>query len=491
MPSEDVQFWITITVLAVDAAFRLLIAFRVVMRRCPISVSLAWLLVLFFVPFGSWALYLLIGEPRLGDRRAAMYERATRRIEEQAVLHWTRTGVTWAQEDYAYAPLVRLATAASGIPALRDNEIELLGTGGPVLQRLIEDIEAAKHHVHLLYYIWQTGAKAEDVAQALIRAAERGVECRVLVDAVGSRAFLKSATRKAMDAAGVNVVEALPVNPFRMLLARADLRNHRKLAVIDAGIAYCGSQNLSDETFKFRRRKKTGPWIDATVRLRGPAVHALQTVFVRDWLMERERDLRPIEKYFPTVEMMAASEHGSPVHVVPSGPGSQVEAIHQAMLGMLMVAREEIILTTPYFVPADATKAALINAALRGVEVTLILPDVLDGHLVAAASRAHYEELLLAGVHIVHHEEGLLHAKTATIDRAVGMLGSANFDVRSFWLNFEATLFVYDKAFASKLRLMQRHYASEGTPVTLNAWKRRRLLLRLKDNLARLLSPLL
>ncbi len=491
MPSEDWQFWISLAILAADVAFRLLIAFRVVLRRCPVSVSLSWLLVLFFVPFFSGALYLLIGEPRLGNRRAAMYERATRRIEEQAVLHWTRVGVTWAQEDYGYASLVRLATASSGIPALRDNEIELLGTGSPVLLRLIADIDDAKSHVHLLYYIWQSGGTAEGVAQALIRAAQRGIECRVLVDAVGSRGFLNSKTRVAMEKAGVKVVPALPVNPFRMLLARADLRNHRKLAVIDAAIAYCGSQNLTDETFKFRRRKKTGPWIDATVRLRGPAVHALQTVFVRDWLMERERDLRPIEKYFPAVEVMAAKEHGSPVHVVPSGPGSQAETIHQAMLGMLLVAKEEIILTTPYFVPGEATKAALINAALRGVDVTLILPDVLDGHLVAAASRAHYEDLLVAGVQIVHHEEGLLHAKTATIDRSVAMLGSANFDVRSFWLNFEATLFVYDKAFASKLRLMQRHYASEGTSVTLNAWRRRPLYVRLRDNLAQLLSPLL
>ncbi|GJQ28577.1 MAG: cardiolipin synthase A [Phycisphaerae bacterium] len=491
MPMDDWKFWASTALVALDVAFRLVVAFRVIVRRCPVSVTLSWLLVLLFLPFVSGVLYLLVGEPRLGSRRAAAYERATRRIEEQAVLHWTRAGLTWTAEEYPYTALSRLATATSGMPALRGNDVELLGTGAVVLRRLVQDIDAAIHHVHLLYYIWQPGGTAEEVAEALIRAAGRGVECRVLVDAVGSKKFLRSETRRRMTEAGVRVVEALPVSPWRMLLARADLRNHRKIAVIDASVAYCGSQNLTDESFKFRRRKKTGPWIDATVRLRGPAVQALQTVFVRDWLMERDRDLRPIEAYFPPPSATEISTSGSPVHVVPSGPGPQAEAIHQAMLGMLLAAREEIILTTPYFVPDEATKAVLINAALRGVEVTLVLPDVLDAHLVAAASRAHYEDLLMAGIRIVHHEEGLLHAKTATIDRSVAMLGSANFDVRSFWLNFEATLFVYDEVFASQLRFMQQHYANEGSPVTLAAWKRRRLGAKVRDNLAQLLSPLL
>jgi cardiolipin synthase len=489
MHQEMWDGWVVATVLGTDAALRIVIAFRVILRRLSVPPTLAWLLLLLFVPVASWLIYLLVGEPRLGSRRAARYELATRRIEEDAVLRWARAGWTYASDEEPYSSLARLGTSVSGIPPLIGNVVELLGTGTPVLKRLIEDIDQAVDHVHMLYYIWQPTGTTEAVADALIRAAKRGVQCRVLVDAVGSRRFLLSSMRKAMEEAGVCVAEALPVNPFRMLLARVDLRNHRKISVIDGGIAYCGSQNLTDETFRFRRRKRTGPWIDATVRIRGPASQALQAVFMRDWVMECEDDLRNPERYMNGRASPLAQ--GCPVHVLPSGPGPQAEAMRQLTLAMLFAAREEIIITTAYFVPDEATQAALINAAMRGVDVTLVLPDVLDARVVAAASRAHYEDLLVAGVRIVHHEEGLLHAKTATVDRRIAMLGSANLDMRSFWLNFEATLFVYDSAFASTLRFMQRHYMNEGRPISLRAWRRRPIVRRLVDNTAQLLSPLL
>jgi len=481
----------TISLLALGADLLIRIGFgvRVILRRCPVPVSLSWLLLLLFLPVASWVVYLLVGEPRLGLRRANAYTTLTRRIDEEAVVYWRKHNLTWIPGNHPHAPLAHLGTSVSGMPPLRGNQIELLGTGGPVLDRIIDDINGAARHCHLLFYIWQPTGKGVEVGEALIRAVARGVTCRVLVDAVGARSLLSSELCRRMRASGVHVVAALPVNPVRMLLARIDLRNHRKLVVIDGAIAYCGSQNLTDETFKFRRKRKTGPWIDATVRLRGPAVDALQTVFLRDWLVDADEKIEHPHEFF--VEAASPVPGGSVVHVLPSGPGPQADTIHQAMLAMLHSAREEIIVTTPYFVPDEATKTALINAALRGVEVTLVLPDVLDARLVAAAARAHYEDLLVAGVRIVEHQEGLLHAKTATIDRAVAMVGSANFDVRSFLLNFECTLFVYDQDFAGHLRFMQRHYISESHLVDLKAWRRRPVAQQFLDNCAQLLSPML
>ncbi|CAG1009768.1 cardiolipin synthase A/B [Phycisphaerales bacterium] len=490
MPLDGMTISITGALFIVDAMVRVALIVRVILRRAPASVALTWLVVLFLLPFLSLFLYALVGEPRLGFRRAERYQRGTRRIEEEAVLFWAKSGLVWEPDASPYAALARLGTAACGLPPLKGNQVEILGTGAPVLRRIIEDIDNAKDHCHLLYYIWQPTGTGQQVADALIRAAQRGVACRVLVDAVGAQGFVRSPECARMRAGGVRLEEALPVNPLRMLLARVDLRNHRKIAVIDSEVAYCGSQNMTDETFRWRRRhRKTGPWIDATVRIKGPAVQALQSVFLRDWLVDSEEELADEKRYFANSNAPLAD--GCPVHVLPSGPGPQAEAMHQVMLGMLFAAKREIILTTPYFIPDEATKSALTNAALRGVEVTLVLPDVLDARLVAAAARSHYEDLLDAGVKIVHHMEGLLHAKTITIDGHVGMVTTANFDVRSFWLNFESSVMVYDEAFVKQLRFMQRHYMNEGEAVTLGEWKRRPLYRRFADNCAKLLSPLL
>lgn len=487
----EIATWLGVAFIAADWLLRIALAARVIMRDSTVAVTLSWLLLLVLVPipFVPSAIYLLVGEPRLGLRRAERHARLSSRIENEAVVHWRKQCLDWTSDDPGYRPLSRLATSMAGMPALRGNDVELLGTGGPVLDRLIADIDGAKHHCHLLFYIWMPANKGLGVCEALIRAAERGVQCRVLVDAVGSKQFFRHEVVPRMRRAGVQVVEALPVNPFRMLLARIDLRNHRKVAVIDGLAAYCGSQNLTDETFRLKRRAKVGPWIDSTVRVRGPAVQALQTVFLRDWAMEAGEELPDLAPFFPRESEELVGQ--CVVHVLATGPGGQPDAIHSAMLAMLFGAQHEIIMTTPYFVPDEATKAALINAAWRGVDVTLVLPDVLDAKLVAAAARSHFGDLMGAGVRIVLHPHGLLHAKTATIDRRLAMVGSANFDMRSFWLNFECTLFVYDEGFAKQLRFMQKHFEAEGRQLSPARWNRRPFRHRFFDQCAQLFSPLL
>lgn len=482
---------LSLGVLVFDYLLRLAIALRVIIRRCPGSDTWAWLLLLLFMPTLSWVLYILIGENKLGVRRLARYEELTRRIEEDAVLHWQRQGVVHRAGEGSYEPLAHLATFVGGIPPLTGNQVDLLGTGGPVLDEIIKTIEGAKHHCHLLFYIWMPRGKGANVGEALIRAVKRGVVCRVLVDAVGAKEFLDSDLCIAMREGGVKVVVSLPVSPLRMLISRIDLRNHRKIVVVDGDVAFTGSQNMTDETFEVRKgpsKVRAGAWIDSTIRLRGPAVQALQCVFLRDWMLDSAESIDDFAPFFPVPIPLAGS---SVVHVVPSGPGPRPDAIHQALLSMFFEAREELILTTPYFVPDEATKAAIQNAALRGVQVTLIVPDKLDALVVAAASRAHYQDLLDSGVKILEHTSGLLHAKTASIDRRLAMVGSANLDMRSFWLNFETTLFIHDEDFAGQLRFMQQHYADQSTEISPEDWRRRPLWKRLLDHLAQLLNPLL
>jgi cardiolipin synthase len=482
------EHWLVASLLAVDLAVRLAIGVRVILRRMHVPAALAWLVVLVFLPVASPFLYLLIGENRLGARRARVLDALGRDRFRTTVDLWQSAAVSPDEQDAWAGPIARLCTSSSGFPAMPSNALELMDDASEVLTRLARDIDAAVDHCHLLYYIWQPGGGGAMVGEALMRAAARGVACRVLVDAVGSKAFLRSELRGRMAGAGVRIVEALPVNPLRMLFARIDLRNHRKIAVIDGLTAYCGSQNLTDESFCATRNRRVGLWLDTTIRVTGHAVHPLQAIFLQDWVADSEEALPDLGRFFPPPKPGAGA---SIAHVVPSGPGPQPGTIHQALLAMLHGAREEILMTTPYFVPDEPMKAALVNAALRGVSVTLVLPDLLDARIVAAASRSHYEDLLEVGVVIMHHDAGLLHAKTATVDRRLALVTSANLDMRSFWLNFEVSVFVYDSDFAGMLRFLQTKYVGQSHRVHLDDWRRRPLWRRFSDNVAQLFGPLM
>lgn len=479
--------WLGLLPFGIDIVVRIATGIRVIYRRDKITSSLSWLILLVFVPFFSWIIYFLIGEPRLGRRRLASFEHLCREQRATTLDLWLSRARVEKHPDPNLGHVARLCEAVSDYPVIGGNSLLLMDSAPNVLDSLIADIDAAAHHCHLLYYIWMPAGGGLRVAKALTRAASRGVTCRVLVDAVGSRAFLASQAAAEMRRAGVRLVPALPVRAYRALLERVDLRNHRKLAVIDGRTAYCGSQNITDETYRSRRRRKTGPWIDATVRIEGPAVAAIQSVFLRDWAFDSGETVTDLDAYFPNPHTPGESA----IHVVPSGPGPQPDAIHQAVISLLYAAREEIIMTTPYFVPDEALLGALVSASLRGVDVTLVLPDVLDAPIVAAAGRSFYDDLLTAGVKILHHTDGLLHAKTATIDRRLGVITSANLDIRSFWLNFELSLFIYDSDFASTLRFLQMKYITESEPITLTSWVARPAWRRFTDNAAQLLAPLL
>ncbi|MBW2122910.1 MAG: PLDc N-terminal domain-containing protein, partial [Deltaproteobacteria bacterium] len=265
-----------IAVFAVPAHAVVVIALsvRVVMMRRPVGVSLAWLILIFVLPFAGAGLYLLIGERRMGRRRA---ERAAALREEYE--GWLRglsrnTRVDWSDVGPRGAPVNRLAEATLGIPAMAGNRLELIDGAEPILGSIVEDIGRARHTCHMEFYIWNEGGMADEVSRALIRAAQRGVTCRVLIDSVGSAAFLRSEGAKRLLENGVELVAALPVGLVRMVFVRLDLRIHRKIVVIDGEIAYTGSLNLVDPRF-FKREAGVGPWVDAMVRVEGPAVQAL------------------------------------------------------------------------------------------------------------------------------------------------------------------------------------------------------------------------
>ncbi|HYE02478.1 MAG TPA: cardiolipin synthase [Phycisphaerales bacterium] len=483
--------WYSSTILYADWGLRLVFAARVLLRRAPVPVpvALAWLVVLLSLPFAGWIAYLMFGEPRLGLWRAKRFGRLAEEMDQRAARLWAHRSEEGDAANPVNAQIAALGTAVGGLPPLRGNKLRLLADSEQMLDALIADIDSAREHVHILVYIWQASGGGVLVGEALIRAVARGVECRVLVDAVGSKKFLRSQLRKRMVAAGVEVNAALPVSALRAVFSRLDLRNHRKIAVIDGRVAFSGSQNISDRTFRSKRRAGLGSWIDATLRIEGPAAQALAVVFLIDWQLDSGQDMRQVVRYLP--ELGRPKDDACIVQVVPSGPGTMPQAIQQAILTTIYSAREELLITTPYFVPDDATKSALRSAAMRGVQVTVVVPEVLDSRLTAAASRSHFLELMEAGVRIALFQGGLLHAKTITADRRIAVVGSANLDMRSFALNFEVTMFIYDDDFSSVVRFLQTDYLGKSVELDLATWRARRWYRVAVDNAAQLLGPLL
>jgi cardiolipin synthase len=287
----------------------------------------------------------------------------------------------------------------------------------------------------------------------------------------------------------VEIAVALSVNPMRMLFVRFDLRLHRKIVVIDDAVAYTGSFNLVDPRF-FKQEAGVGQWVDAMARIEGPAVLSLNAIFRWDWEVETGRDPNKL----PDTAKMAVDANQGPaasVQVVPSGPGIMGDSVHQLLLMAIYAARKELSMTTPYFVPDEAIAAALLSAARRGVSVTLILPAKNDSRLVHYTCRSHFDELLTAGVRIFGFNGGLLHTKSAVVDRETSLFGTVNLDVRSFWLDFEVTLWVCDAPFAERLLALQQKYVKDSVAVDPVAWRRRSATERFSENLARLCSPLL
>ncbi len=461
---------------------------RVIMRRLPVGVSLAWLLVVFSVPFAGAVFYLLIGENRLSSK----YQERAGKIhgiysDWQKELR-ARTTTALPMTDRQVGSLQYHAESMVGFPCMAGNRLELMDNFQSVFESIISDMERARRTCHFEFYIWHMGGMADEVAEALIRAVKRGVVCRVLVDAIGSKPFLKSSLARRLRDAGVHLAASLPVNLLQLLKARADLRNHRKILVIDGEIAYTGSQNLVDPRF-FKQDEGVGQWIDAMVRIEGPSVEALGGIFMEGWELDTGEGLLDLAT---THDVGPVKPRGtSLVQVVPSGPGFKPEAIHQLLLTTFYCARKELTITTPYFIPDDTIHTALISAAHRGVEVTIVVPEKVDSRLTHYASRSLYEDLLSAGVQIAMFKGGLLHTKSITVDREFCVFGSVNLDMRSLWLDFEISLFVYDPEFTSRVCRMQSGYMAESTMAGIAEWKERPAFQRFVENAAHLVGPLL
>ena len=481
----DSQIWLPYLFYSLDLIIRIGLSLRILSRSMSVGVTFAWMTIVLAVPYLGAFLYLLIGENRLGERRLL---RARAVIEESH--QWQKTlckqaALTTTTIPQQYTTLDLQARNVIGYPTLPGNELQLLTDYETVFRSLIKDIKDAQSSCLLEFYILEEGGLVDDVLQAISDTGKRGIKINILLDSVGSKGFLKSHTCKNMRDAGIGITEALHVNAARMLFQRVDIRNHRKIAVIDNRVAYTGSQNLVDPRF-FKQGAGVGEWVDIMMRMEGPAVSVLHNVATMDWSVEAGKVASFSDK---TISMQAAGD--IPVQVIPSGPVFRVGAIHQLLMGIIYTARHELVITTPYFAPDDALTEALVAAANRGVKVTLVIPARVDSRLIRYATPALLESLITAGIKVAKFDGGLLHTKSITVDDSFCVAGSVNMDMRSLWLNFEISLFVYHPGFCKQLRELQQLYIKQSTYVDPIQFHKRSKTQRLAASIMRLFAPVL
>lgn len=460
---------------------------RVLLRphRQPAS-RIAWVVVIVALPVAGIVAYILFGEVNIGRRRVARLQQVLDRIPDFPTAPPGDAANLVAKIPERFAHLFRVGQSISGFEPVGGNSALLLADSNVAIDTMVDDIDAAEHHVHLLFYIWLPDSNGCKIVEALKRAASRDVDCRAMADDLGSRIMIHSDHWQAMGNAGVHVAAALPIgNPLlRPLKGRIDLRNHRKIAVIDGRITYCGSQNCADP--EFRIKAKYAPWVDAMMRFEGPIAAQNQHLFASDWMTYVDEDLDELLR-----QPAPATRPGIPAQVIGTGPTVRYSAMPEMFESLMHAARHELIITTPYFVPDESMLNALCSAAYRGVDTTIVFPARNDSWIVAAASRSEYSNLLAAGVKIYEYVGGLLHTKSLTLDGEVTLIGSANMDRRSFELNYENNILLYDPALTVDMRRRQQDYIARSRPVdpeSVAAWSIPR---RLWNNTIAMLGPLL
>lgn len=485
MTAETWGWWIAAFLLVLDVIIRVTAIIVIPRNRRP-TAAMAWLLAVFFIPFVGVFLFLVIGNPRLPRARRRKQDQINEYIAETSDhLHF---GTLRPNAPAWFGPIVQMNQKLGALPLSGDNGAHLISDYQESLDEMAEAIRTAQEYVHVEFYILQSDAATDNFFRALEEVRARGVEVRVLLDHWANRGKPRyKQTIARLNAMGADWHLMLPVQPLKGKMQRPDLRNHRKLLVVDGNIAFLGSQNVTDSTYNLKKNIRRGlHWVDLMVRLDGPVVLSVNAVFVADWYSETDTVLDGID--------IAHANIGSgdlDCQVVPSGPGFEVENNLRLFLALLYAAKKKIMIVSPYFVPDEALLLAVTAAVDRGVHVELFVSEEGDQAMVYHAQRSYYEVLLKAGVRIwMYRKPYILHTKTLTIDDEVAVIGSSNMDMRSFGLNLEVSMLVRGEEFVAEVREVEDEYRSLSRELTLEEWMQQPLRSTVLDNLARLTSAL-
>ena len=477
--------WVVVLLAVADLVIRVLAVGIIPGNRRP-TTAMAWLLGIFFVPFVGIILFLLFGNFKLSSRR---------RQQQQDVNDRVRAGISAladVESDYPGPDWVRSAAELNrrlgSLPMVDGNSVDLIPGYPDSILEMTKAVRKAKKFVNAEFYIMSTDHITDDLMTALEEAAERGVEVRVLFDHIGTlRVKGYRNLLKRLRAGKIQWKRMLPLLPIHGQWRRPDLRNHRKIMVIDGEVAFTGSQNLIEPSYNNPRHRKVGrEWVELMARLRGPIVPTLNVVFTTDWLSETDESLEA--QLEAQLELPAETAPGNvTAQVVPSGPGFSTENNLRLFNTLIYSAQHRISICSPYFVPDDSLLYAITTAAQRGVDVELFVSEKGDQFLVHHAQQSYYQALLEAGVRIyLYKAPFVLHAKHFTVDDEVAVLGSSNMDMRSFSLNMEVSVMLLGADIVNSMRAVEDTYRDISHELRLEDWMRRPLAARYVDNVARL-----
>ena len=456
-------------------------------RREP-STTWAWLLVLFFLPVAGFVFYIFFGR-NLRSSRLFQWE-DKKKVGIQAILDRQLAGLKNNAFPFRNNStrdnrnLIYMQLRTNDAVLTEDNEVSIFTDGKEKFEQLFKDIDEAKNHIHIQYYIIQNDDLGKRFIQALTKKVKEGVKVRVLYDDLGSRTLSKKFFKEYKEVGGR--VEVFFPSQFKYFNPRLNFRNHRKLVIIDGKISYVGGFNVGDEYLGLN--PKFGYWRDTHLRIEGSAVHATQTRFILDWNQaSKHHDIVYQPNYFPVLDTKGSIG----LQIVTSGPDSEWEQIKNGYIKLISSAEKSILIQTPYFIPDASLFDALRIASLSGIEVKLMIPNKPDHIFVYWATTYYAGELLKAGAKVYIYDNGFIHAKTIVVDEEVSSVGTANIDVRSFKLNFEVNAFIYDEGIAKTLTDIFYQDIEVSKELTLDLYGKRSKKIRLKESLARLLSPIL
>jgi Phosphatidylserine/phosphatidylglycerophosphate/cardiolipin synthases and related enzymes len=477
---------IVAALLVIDFIIRIVAIIVVPRNRRPSSAT-AWLLAIYFIPYFGVLFFLLIGSYKLPKRRREKQE------EINSFIRDSTEGMERVSREHPWPPwlesVVELNRNLGAMPLVGGNTASLIGDYQGSLDEMTAEIARARRYVHVEFYILSLDRTTAPFFDALEAAVTRGVTVRVLLDHVASlRAKGYRKTIRRLTAMGAEWHLLLPVQPLKGKYQRPDLRNHRKLLVVDGITGFTGSQNVIDRSYNKRSNLRRGlKWKELMTRLQGPIVAGLNAIFITDWYAETDEFLaREVEM---SDEILVPETIDC--QVVPSGPGFEGENNLRLFLALLYYAQERIVITSPYFVPDESMLMAITTAVGRGISVELFVSEIGDQALVYHAQRSYYEALLNAGVRIwMYRKPYILHAKHFSIDDEVAVIGTSNMDMRSFQLNMELSLMVRGRSFVAAMREVEDGYRADSRELTLEEWHRRSLWKATLDNLARLTSAL-
>lgn len=459
-----------------------IIAIFVVPRNRHPLAGLTWLAFIFLVPIIGWIVFILLGSPKLPRNRRAL------NLNVDEFLGHNSTGPNLTGVSGKFKQSIQLAYSLTRMPIVDASDIKIIPDYDDVLDSIIKDIDKAEKTIHLEYYIFIYDSFTERLIASLEGAAKRGLDVKILYDAYGNLKYLSRSRRMQyrLRAAGAKVKSSLPLKLPFMGYTRPDLRNHRKLIVIDSEIAYTGSQNMINKTY---HRRDDIVYKELVVRVSGKkTVRQLEAIFAADWAAETGKQLQSLDA---DPAASSTDQNYIKTQVLPSGPGYEDENNLKVFNSLLYAASESVTIVNPYFVPDESLITAITSAARRGVRVQMINSEAVDQWTVAHAQRSYYEELLKVGVEIyLHKKPYLVHSKFIVIDNEMAIVGSSNLDIRSFLLNHELALLIYDRPKAEAFTVLAEHYKKDSLAINKKDWLERPRFRQLLDNIARLTSAL-